>query len=89
MEQTFARNRSDIPTTAMRPGSTLETVQRGFMVQSMNMNSVGVQAADVVIEPDVTQFDLTEFNRTDELASVGEQTTLESLPRIKELLARF
>ena len=59
------------------------------MVQSMNMNAVGVQPADVVIEPDVTQFELTEFNRTDELAAEGEKATLEIVSKIKELLSQL
>jgi predicted acylesterase/phospholipase RssA len=53
------------------------------------MNSVGVQPADVVIEPDVTAFELTEFNRTDELAAAGEKATLEVVPKIKEVLAQL
>ena len=89
MEQEFARNRPDTPASKMRSPSTLQTVLRSFLVQSVNMNSVGVQPADVVIEPDVTQFELTEFSRTDELAAEGEKSTLEVIPKIKELLSQF
>jgi predicted acylesterase/phospholipase RssA len=53
------------------------------------MNSVGVQPADVVIEPDVTQFELTEFSRTDELAAEGEKATLEIVSKVKELLSQI
>jgi predicted acylesterase/phospholipase RssA len=60
--------------------------QRSYLVQSVNLNSIGVNPADIVIEPDVTAFELTEFSRTDELAAVGEQATVEAIPRIKELL---
>ena len=59
------------------------------MLQSMNMNTVGVQSADVVIEPDVTQFELTEFNRTDELAAEGEKATLEIVSKIKKLISQL
>ncbi len=89
MEQVFARNRPDTPTSKMRRASTLQTILRSYLVQNKNMNSVGVQPADVVIEPDVTQFELTEFSRTDELAAEGEKATLEAVPRIKETLSQL
>ena len=53
------------------------------------MNSVGVQPADVVVEPDVTEFDLTEFSRTDEIAAVGEATTKLAIPKIQDLLQQL
>ncbi len=87
MEHIFARNRPDTPTDEMRPASTLQTMLRSFLVQSKNMNSVGVQPADYVIEPDVTQFDLTDFDRTDELAAVGEQAAQQAVAEIKTRLA--
>jgi len=89
MEKVFARNRPDTPTSKMRRASTLQTILRSYLVQNKNMNSVGVLPADVVIEPDVTQFELTEFNRTDELAAAGEEATLEIVPKIKELLSQL
>jgi len=89
MEQMFAKNQPDTPTSKMRRASTLQTVLRSYLVQSKNMNSIGVQPADVVIEPDVTQFELTEFNRTDELAAEGEKATSEEIARIKQLLSRL
>lgn len=89
VEQSFAKNCPDTPTADMKSASTLQTILRSYVVQSMNMNSIGVQPADIVIEPDVTAFDLTEFSRADELAAVGEQATLETLPGIKELLTQL
>jgi NTE family protein len=89
LESRFGRNRPDTPTEKMRAPSTLQTVLRSYVVQSLNMNSVGVQPADLVIEPDVTDFDLTAFAKTDELAAIGEQATLEALPRIRELLGKL
>jgi len=58
-------------------------------VQSVNMNSFGIEPADVVVEPDVTQFDLAEFSRTDELAAIGETSALEAIPEINKLLAQL
>ena len=44
---------------------------------------------DVVIEPDVRGFDLTEFMRAKELATIGETAALEQIPRIRQLLNRL
>ena len=89
MENEFARNRPDTPLERMRSASTIQTVLRSFLVQSKNINALGVQPADLVIEPDVTGFELTEFTRTDELAAIGEQTTKEAIPEIQRLLNRL
>ena len=89
MEQEFCKNKPDTPTANMKSPSILQTVLRSFLVQSHSMNSIGVQPADVMIEPDVTGFDWAEFTRTKELAMVGEQTALEQIPRIKKLLGRL
>ena len=89
MELEFANNRSDTPAHKTRPASTIETLLRSYLVQNHSVNSLGVQAADFVIEPDVTQFELTAFTRTDEMAAVGEQTTLEVISEIRELLHRL
>ncbi len=89
MELEFANNRSDTPAHQTRPASSIETLLRSYLVQNHSVNSLGVQAADFVIEPDVTQFELTAFTRTDEMAAVGEQTTLEAISEIRELLHRL
>ena len=69
--------------------STLQVLMRGHLVQSYNMNAVGVQPADVVIAPDVTGFDLSEFERTGEMADIGEQTAQEAIGGIKQLLTKL
>ena len=89
MENEFARNRPDTPVERMRSASTIQTILRSFLVQSTNINAIGVQPADVVIEPDVTGYDLTQFTRTDELAAIGETTTREAVPEINRLLNRL
>ncbi len=63
LEQHFASNRPDTPTSNMKPASVIKTILRTYVVQNVNMNSVGVAPADFVIEPDVTEFDITEFAR--------------------------
>ncbi len=62
---------------------------RAQLVQNFNMNAVGVQNAEFVIEPDVTKFDLSEFERTDELAVVGERETCEHILKIQQSLANL
>lgn len=53
------------------------------------MNSIGVQSADIVIEPDVAGVDLSEFSKTNELAIAGEQAARESMPRLRSLLSKL
>jgi predicted acylesterase/phospholipase RssA/CRP-like cAMP-binding protein len=89
IESEFASNRPDTPSATMKRATTLQTLLRTYLVQNSNLNALGVQPADFVIEPDVTNFDLSAFSRTDELAAVGEQATLEAIPEIKEALARL
>jgi NTE family protein len=86
MELVFADNRPDTPAESMKRASTIQTVMRTYLVQNTSINAIGVQPADIVIEPDVTQFELTAFTRTDELARIGEQTALQSLSTIRALL---
>ena len=71
-----------------KPG-ILPTVLRSFLVQNYNLNAFGVQPADVVIEPDVTGIDPSEFMRAKELAAIGEAAALEQVPKIHRLLNRL
>ncbi len=87
LEKEFAKIRPDSPGPKYRTPSVMQTIMRGYLVQSVNMNSVGVQPADLIIELDVTNFDLSEFTRTDELAAVGLETTEASMEKIRTALA--
>ena len=87
LEQQFGQIRPDSPGPKYKVPSSLQTLMRGYLVQSVNMNSVGVQPADFVIEPDVTAFDLSEFTRTDELAAVGADSTKAALDQIRASLS--
>ncbi len=89
IEQVFSQNTADTPTDKMKKASILQTIMRTSLVQNVNMNSVGVQPADFVIAPDVKAFDITEFSRADEMAAIGEQAMRESIPQIKQLLAKI
>jgi hypothetical protein len=59
------------------------------MVQDYNMNSVGVQPADFVIAPDVTSFDISEFTRVDEMAVIGESTTMATMAKLRKMLSKL
>jgi predicted acylesterase/phospholipase RssA len=87
LEQEFSKIRPDSPGPKYRSPSVIQTIMRGYLVQSVNMNSVGVQPADLIIELDVTNFDLSEFTRTKELAAIGLETTEASIERIRTSLA--
>ncbi len=88
METEFCNITPHKPTVAARPG-IVSTILRSLLVQNYNMNAIGVQPADVVIEPDVTRFEMTEFMRAKELAAVGEAVALEQIPKIRQLLTRL
>ena len=72
-----------------RSRGILPTVLRSFLVQNYNLNAFGVQPADVVISPDVTGIDPSEFMRAKELAALGEAAALEQIPKIHRLLNRL
>jgi predicted acylesterase/phospholipase RssA len=85
----FGMNKPETPTPGMVTPSDLRTLLRTLEVQNFNLNRVGVQPADVVIEPDVVNFDLSEFARAKELAQEGEKAARALVPRIRRLLARL
>lgn len=88
IKREFASNKSDTPTPLMKPASVLQTIMRTYVVQNVNMNSVGVQPAGFVIQPDVSEFDITEFTRAKEMATIGETTANEAIPRLRNLLLK-
>jgi predicted acylesterase/phospholipase RssA/CRP-like cAMP-binding protein len=89
LEKMFSGIHSERGHVGPRKPSTLQVLLRGHLVQSHNMNAVGVQPADVVISPDVTGFDLSEFERTDEMAQIGEQAGELMVPKIWQMLSKL
>jgi predicted acylesterase/phospholipase RssA len=89
MERRFAENLPDTPAARMRRASTIQTLLRSYLVQSHNVNALGVQPADFVIEPDVTRFELSEFGRTRGIAAVGEEATRSVAASIRTMLNRL
>jgi predicted acylesterase/phospholipase RssA/CRP-like cAMP-binding protein len=85
----FCANKPDTPTPSMRIPSSLQTLLRTLEVQNVSLNAIGVRPAEVVIEPEVVDFDLSEFMRARELFAVGEQAALVQIPKIRQLLDRL
>jgi NTE family protein len=85
-----AKIEQEFPTkSAMGRVSTMQTIMRSLLAQNMGVNSFGVQPADAIIEPDVTQFDLNQFTEAVEIARIGELSALAELPKIKEQLQQL
>lgn len=89
MEHEFPPNPLNTPKSTMNQASTIQTIMRSLLVQNKSVNSIGMQQADVIIEPDVTRCDMTEFMRAEEMAGIGEQAALAELPKIKEQLQQL
>ncbi len=85
----FASNRADTPTSKMKGASVLETIMRTYVVQNLNMNSVGVEPADFVIQPNMSEFSSTEFSRADEMSAIGKETAIQAMPQLKRLLSQI
>ena len=88
LEQEFCAITPGALTPRKKPG-VVQTLLRSLVVQNRNLNAIGVQPADAVIEPDVTGFELTAFMRAKEMAAVGEAAAIEQVPRIRQLLTRL
>ena len=85
----FGLNKPDTPTLHMRTPSSIQTLLRTLEVQNVNLNAIGIRPAEIVIEPEVVDFDLSEFMRARELFAVGEQAALLQIGKIQQLLARL
>jgi hypothetical protein len=73
----------------MKSASILQTVLRSSLVQNVSVNAIGIQPADFVIELDVSEFETTDFVLTDQMAAIGEKTTLDLIPQMKKLLSQL
>jgi predicted acylesterase/phospholipase RssA len=89
LEKDFLGIRAGGSADRPRSASTLRTIMRQNLIQSHSMNAVGVRPADLVIAPDVTRFDLSEFTRADEMSVVGQEATRTTIDQLRRLLARL
>ncbi len=89
LEKKFGEVRSKRRSLSSRFLSTIQVIMRQTMIQGYNMNSVGIRPADFVIAPDVTSFDISEFTRADEMATIGESTTNATVANLHKMLRRL
>jgi predicted acylesterase/phospholipase RssA len=89
LEKDFMGIRSKKAQGLARFIATVQVIMRQNMILNHSMNAVGVQAADVVIAPDVTRFDISEFTRADEMAIVGEAAAGASIQQLKTMLSKL
>jgi predicted acylesterase/phospholipase RssA/CRP-like cAMP-binding protein len=89
MERRFANIGPGLPTRRRARPGMLQTILRSLLVQNNSLNAIGVGPADVVIEPDVTAFDMTAFMRAKELAAAGEAAAEGQVAKVRNLLARL
>ena len=89
LEKDFMGIRSKKSPGAGRLITSVQVIMRQNMIQNRSMNAVGVEPADIVIAPDVTSFDMSEFTRADEMAAIGEEATNASVQGIKAMLSKL
>jgi predicted acylesterase/phospholipase RssA/CRP-like cAMP-binding protein len=89
MELEFCKITPETRTHRGKKPTVVQTLLRSLLVQNHSLNAHGVRPADVVIEPDVRGFDLTEFMHAKQLAVLGETAAVEQIPRIRQLLTRL
>jgi predicted acylesterase/phospholipase RssA/CRP-like cAMP-binding protein len=89
MEKKFCGITPESSTSSKKRPSIVQTLLRSLLVQNHGLNALGVRPADVVIEPDVTGIDLTEFVRAKEFAAIGAAAAREQIPGIQLQLNRL
>jgi NTE family protein len=71
---------------APRPKHMGEVLWRSFAIMQQQALQRRDRSADVLISPDVRDFEWDDFSRTSDLIAAGEVAAREALPRIRELL---
>ena len=66
----------------------LDVVQRATEIMMLHLRSAGRRVCDVLIEPDVTPFTWTDFDRYADIVTAGEQAARDRLPAIRSALSR-
>jgi predicted acylesterase/phospholipase RssA/CRP-like cAMP-binding protein len=89
MEHEFCQITPETRAPNGKKPSTIQTLLRSLLVQNHNLNAHGVRPADVVIETDVREFDLTEFMRAEAMAARGAEAARDQIPKIQNLLTRL
>lgn len=68
--------------------STLQLAMRSLHISYYRLSQWQTRQADVVINPDVNQFNMFDDHANEVLYEAGRKAALESLPQIKEILAQ-
>ncbi|MGI9473095.1 MAG: patatin-like phospholipase family protein [Rubripirellula sp.] len=79
----FGGNYPDTPTDKMRIPSRRAAMIRTRAVQDRNIRSIGGGAADLVVEPDVSHVQITDFKNAATIAQLGRVAAEEMMPQIK------
>lgn len=79
-------NTSQTPTSAMRPLSVPQTLMRILEVQWQSLTHRRGAGAEVMINPNLSEFHSEDFDRAVEMAAVGEAAADECIPELKQKL---
>ena len=85
----FAGNNPTTPTDQMKTPNMFQTLGRVRAAQDRNIRKMGTQDADFTIEPDVSAFQLTDFQNASAIAQQGVIATREALPQLRNLLKQL
>ena len=85
----FAGNDPTTPTDQMNTPNMFQTLGRVRAAQDRNIRKMGTQDTDFTIEPDVSAFQLTDFQNASAIAQQGVIATREALPQLRRLLKQL
>ncbi|MFQ5778857.1 MAG: patatin-like phospholipase family protein [Terriglobia bacterium] len=74
--------------TDLEPKSIVDVLGRSFSIAQRSAEPVWRAQADIVVEPQVSQFHWDEFERAPELIAAGEEAMRAAWPRLERLLRR-
>ncbi len=85
----FCGNQADTEIAVMQRPGTLQTLRRVLEMQDHALKRIDAQAADLLIEPDATSFDMADFSRTAEIAAAGEAAAELAIGDLKSRIAEL
>jgi predicted acylesterase/phospholipase RssA/CRP-like cAMP-binding protein len=89
LPQKFGRNLPTTPAQQMHYPGFMQTMLRVVEVQQYGLVSARDPAIDLLIAPDNSAVDLTDFGKAQQIADVGEAEGEKSVPAVKKLLAEL
>jgi predicted acylesterase/phospholipase RssA len=85
----FVGNTPATPTEEMNIPSMFQTLGRVRAAQDRNIRKMGAEDADLTIEPDVSAFQLTDFQNASAIAHQGVIATRKVLPQLRAFLKQL